>query len=161
MKDANEVVDAETIALFGGVAPNIESNNDEREVQLALRTVRDCLLETAERDNVGVNQLAKRLDISPSSVSRFFSSEGDIRVSTAVLYARALGCLWNFSLYPDSACTVRGNQSGKPELSVYDVEGAKNGSGTPQIRQLWGTTFGRPATFVAPSDPKINLKATA
>ncbi len=160
MDNVNDVVDSETMALFGGLASSIETNNDEREVQLALRTVRDCLLEAAERENVGVNQIAKRLGISPSSVSRFFSGEGDIRVSTAVVYARALGCLWNFSLYPNSACAVRGNHSGKPELSIYDPKIPQNGGySTPQVCV---TNVMSLATILpSPYDNKMSLKATA
>jgi Helix-turn-helix len=112
----HHLIDAETARLFGGQVEEIHPEDDLLEVQLALRTIRDHLLSVAERDGVGVNQLARRLDISPSSVSRFFSSDGDIRVSTAVLYARALGCYWDFELSGDAACTANRNHSGRPEI---------------------------------------------
>ena len=112
----HHLIDAETARLFGGQVVEIHPEDDLLEVQLALRTIRDHLLSVAERDGVGVNQLARRLDISPSSVSRFFSSDGDIRVSTAVLYARALGCYWDFKISGDAACTADQNHSGRPEI---------------------------------------------
>jgi transcriptional regulator with XRE-family HTH domain len=115
----HHLIDPETVRLFGGEVREIHPADDGLEVQLALRTIRDHLLSVAERDGVGVNQLARRLDISPSSVSRFFSNDGDIRVSTAVLYARALGCYWDFGLSRDAACTADRNHSGRPEI-IHD-----------------------------------------
>ncbi len=84
--------------LFQGYAEPIRVNEDELSISITLRSIRDALMSAAESDSVGVNQLAKRLDVSPSVVSRMLRSEGDMRVSTAVLCARALGRVWDLTL---------------------------------------------------------------
>jgi transcriptional regulator with XRE-family HTH domain len=104
-----ELSEAEIAAMFGGEAGPIEIDPDEMAVALALRTLRDRLMEAAKADGVGVNQLAARLHISPSAVSRLLGGEGDMRVSTAVLYARALGRAWDFVLHDDAAARSAGN----------------------------------------------------
>lgn len=110
---STELSPAEVIEIFGGEVGTVETNADETEVSLALNTIRDHLIAAAKEDGVGVNQLAHRLDISPSSVSRFLGGDGDVRVSTVVLYGRALGRKWDFSLHKDSACEAQGNHHGR------------------------------------------------
>ncbi len=128
----NEVdkVDTETAELFGGEVTPIQPDQDELEVQIALRTIRDHLMATAERDKVGVNQLARRLSISPSAVSRFLGGDGDVRLSTAVLYARALGCRWDLHLRHDDACTARGNHLGHAEFIGRSASTSTSGTTT-------------------------------
>lgn len=118
-----DLTEAEATELFGGPAREVHLNGDHLMVQLALRTIRDELMNSAEHDKVGVNQWARRLGISPSSVSRFLGGEGDFHVSTAILYARALGRRWGFTLAPDRACATLGNHSGRPEIRVEFVGG--------------------------------------
>ena len=60
----------EITEMFGGEAGPVEVNVDEIEVSLALQALRAQLLEAAEKTHVGVNQLSRRLRISPSAVSR-------------------------------------------------------------------------------------------
>jgi transcriptional regulator with XRE-family HTH domain len=110
----NTPTEVEIAELFGGHARVIEPDNDELEIQIALRTIRDHLLSAAEHDKVGVNQLAGRLHISPSAVSRLLGGDSDMRVSTAVLYARALGRRWDFVLTDNETGTARGNIRGAP-----------------------------------------------
>lgn len=110
--------DSEIKELFGAPAREIQPDEDQLAVQLTLRTMRDELMEAAELDGVGVNQLARRLNISPSSVSRFLGGEGDFHVSTAALYARALGRRWECSLVSDDACRRDGNHHGRPTAIV-------------------------------------------
>jgi hypothetical protein len=114
----NEPTEVEIADLFGGRARPIGPDNDELAVQLALRTIRDQLMVAAGHDKVGVTQLAGRLDISPSAVSRMLGGDNDMKVSTAVLYGRALGRRWDFALHHDEACTAHGNHRGAPELTV-------------------------------------------
>lgn len=109
---------AELTAMFGGKAEAIETNPDEIEVSLALQSIRKQLLEAADNDHVGVSQLARRLHISPSAVSRALSGESDMRISTAVLYARALGRRWDVSLTVDAACQAAGNRAAGLEIIV-------------------------------------------
>ena len=85
-------------ALLGGPVEPVVPDPDELAILLAVQRIRGLLLEAAQRDGVGVNQLASRLKVSPSAVSRVLRSEGDMRVSTAVLFALALGRQWAFTL---------------------------------------------------------------
>ena len=107
--------------LFGGEATPIKVDPDEMAVSLVLRSIRNQLADCAEATNVGVNQLARRLDVSPSSVSRFLNGEGDLRVSTAVLYARALGRAWNIALSQEETAPEKGNYRGHPEFMDFIV----------------------------------------
>jgi plasmid maintenance system antidote protein VapI len=109
---------AEIAEMFGGEAGAVELDADEIEVSLALQAIRDQLLAVAEKARVGVTQLANRLHISPSAVSRLLGGESDMRVSTAVLYARALGCRWDFRLAPDDGYSLKGNNQGRAEAFV-------------------------------------------
>ena len=82
-------------------APQIDPS--DLEIAVALGRVRGQILAAAKRDGIGVRELARRMNISASAVSRQLSSEGDMRFSTAILLARALGQRWNFSLSPRDA----------------------------------------------------------
>ena len=93
----------EVAAILGGPVEPLVPDPDELAVLLAVQRIRGLLLEAAQRDGVGVNQLASRLKVSPSAVSRVLRSEGDMRVSTAVLFALALGRQWVFTLSPKGA----------------------------------------------------------
>ncbi len=93
-----DLTEAEIAEMFGGEAQPIETDPDEMAVATILARIRVLLHKAAEDGDVRVNQLAKRLNVSPSVVSRLLRSEGDMKVSTAVLWARALGKVWSFAL---------------------------------------------------------------
>ncbi len=131
---------AEIIEMFGGEAGPVEVNADEVEVSLALQALRAQLLEAAEKMHVGINQLSRRLHISPSAVSRFLGGEGDMKVSTAVLYARALGQRWGIFLTPDDGCLPQGNHQGKPEMSLSMMNPGPGTFGTPYIVSMGNFT---------------------
>jgi transcriptional regulator with XRE-family HTH domain len=97
--------DAELAEIFGEKSEPIEVDQDELAVTLTLRDIRGQIIDAAREDAVGINQLARRLNVAPSSVSRALSDGGDMRVSTAVLYGRALGRSWDFRLRKD-ACHI-------------------------------------------------------
>ncbi len=128
MSDAHDVSPEEAAQLFGSPVEPIPPDDKEIEVALALRRLRAFLAEAAEKEGVGVNALAARLGVSPSVVSRLLRSDGDMRVSTAVLWAHALGYVWDFYLNDARARAVGSNQS----ISVSDIsEGPPtSGSGT-------------------------------
>jgi hypothetical protein len=138
--------------IFGGQVGSVEIDADEQEVSLALNTIRDHLKAAAKEDGVGINQLAHRLDISPPSVSRFLGGEGDVRVSTVVLYGRALGRKWDFSLYKDSACVVQGNHRDSPIVLRVDQQFATATSGPTLVLVL---------SAPAPQKPLIDMKTKA
>ncbi|OJX68066.1 MAG: hypothetical protein BGO92_05240 [Magnetospirillum sp. 64-120] len=86
-------------ALTGGAfVPNHTVVADDMEVASATRRIRAQLQAAAAKAGLGVRDLAKRLKVSPSAVSRHLRSEGDIRVSTAVLLAGAMGMKWEMTL---------------------------------------------------------------
>lgn len=120
----SELSPAEAAEIFGGEVGTIDPNPDELAVDLVLREIRDLIMCAAQEGGVGVNQLAKRLDIAPSSVSRFLGGEGDMRVSTAVLYARALGRVWDFSLRHNEDAVTKGNHIGCPVVMISAAPGA-------------------------------------
>ena len=98
---SHEDDDAAALALAGGKvtkAPQIDPS--DLEIAVALGRVRGQILAAAKRDGIGVRELARRMNISASAVSRQLSSEGDMRLSTAILLAHALGQRWHFSLSP-------------------------------------------------------------
>ncbi len=98
MSDIPLPTESEMAELFGGRVEPVTPDADELAIDHALRTIRALLIETAAQQKVGNNELARRLDISPSAVSRMLRGEGDMRVSTAVLRARALGKVWDLRL---------------------------------------------------------------
>src|SRR5215472_12081205 len=95
--DAKEL--AELAALLG---ETVKSAPEVREDDLGIATftgrVRGEILAAAREDGAGVRELARRLGVSPAAVSRHLRSEGDLRLSTAFLFASALGREWIFEL---------------------------------------------------------------
>lgn len=91
---------AEMAALLGGEVSEVYLDHDEQAVFEAAHEVRTLLHQQADQDNVTAAQLARRLAVSPSAVSRMLKNDGDIKLSTAVLWARALGQRWGFKLSP-------------------------------------------------------------
>lgn len=101
------IVDDELAALTGGAfVPNHTVVADDVEVASATRRIRAQLQAAAAKAGLGVRDLAKRLKVSPSAVSRHLRSEGDIRVSTAVLLAGAMGMKWEMTLVAKPHCMV-------------------------------------------------------
>jgi transcriptional regulator with XRE-family HTH domain len=121
----NELTPEEAAEIFGGDVGTIETNADELTVGIGLATMRDCIVDAAQKDGVGVNQLARRLGISPSSVSRFLSGEGDALISTMISYGRALGREWSFMLRRDLSCRVQGNN---PHGSIIVINPVQDSS---------------------------------
>ena len=60
--------------------------------------IRGRLVAAMQADHVNVTELAKRLGVSKSAVSRHLNSDGDIRITTAALLAHALGREWKVDL---------------------------------------------------------------
>jgi transcriptional regulator with XRE-family HTH domain len=106
---------AALLALVGGEvtqAPQIDPT--DLEVAVAVGRVRGQILAAANREGIGVREIARRMKISAAAVSRQLRSEGDMRVSTAILLARALKQRWYFSLSPcDAECHA--SESRPPE----------------------------------------------
>lgn len=110
MSGQKELTPEEAVAMFGAPVEPVPPDEREMELALALRRIRSLLVEASVRHRVGVSDLAARLDVSPSVVSRLLRSEGDMRVSTAIEWAYALGCVWEFNLRDMHAASVGSNQ---------------------------------------------------
>lgn len=99
MNNETSISHEEAAELFGVAVEPVPPDEQEVEIALVLRTIRAMLVEAAQEDEVGNNQLAYRLKIFPSVVSRLLRSEGDMRVSSAVICAHALGRSWSLRLH--------------------------------------------------------------
>jgi hypothetical protein len=135
-----EMSPAELAEMFGGEVQPVEVDAQEVEVGLALQSIRGQITDAAERAKVGTVKLAERLGIAPSAVSRYLGGEGDMKVSTAVLYARALGHRWHFSLLPDEACSARGNHQAPTTMSLVIGNAGTTTSATTECLLLGGSS---------------------
>lgn len=109
--------DAALLALVGGeVAQAPQIDPSDLEVAVAVGRVRGQILAAAKKEGIGVREIARRLKISASAVSRQLRSEGDMRFSTAILFARALGRRWHFSLSPSDEVSDTDHEGRTPTL---------------------------------------------
>jgi AcrR family transcriptional regulator len=94
---------AELRDLLGGPVRKLEV--DHRDLAIAVLTgrARGEILAAAKEAGVGVRELARRLGVSAAAVSRHLRSEGDMRFSTAAIFADALGHEWRLALVPLAA----------------------------------------------------------
>ena len=139
--------EAEAARILGGQVEDLEVSSDEIDVALVLRGLRHQLAEAAESEHVGVNELARRLDVSPSAVSRMTRSDGDMRVSTLVLWAKALGREWDVRLR-DRSDGTRHHNNGYDQLSSVR-EAAVGPMSLSPIRRIAQDGRPKPAQAVA------------
>lgn len=118
----------ETAELFGHPVEAAPINERELQVVLALRHIRAQLAEASERDRVGVNELAGRLKVTPPVVSRMLRSDGDMRVSTAVLWADALNRTWDFVLRNPDKAPAGSNGSTTKEVTTDNIPKSPRGT---------------------------------
>lgn len=101
MSDPSSPIDAETEELemlFGGPMPELQRDPTETEIAVLTGRIRGQLAEAAQQEHLGIREIARDLGVSPSAVSRHLRSDGDIRVSTMVILARALHRRWTITL---------------------------------------------------------------
>jgi DNA-binding transcriptional ArsR family regulator len=91
---------AELGALLDGPVGKLELDRRELAAALLSARARGEILAAANKAGVGVRELARRLGVSAAAVSRHLRSDGDMRLSTAALFADALGYEWRFALVP-------------------------------------------------------------
>lgn len=104
-----EPLDEELIELLGaGYAPPVRDEEAE-EIADLLGMIRGQLLAAAKEDGVSVREMARRLGVSAAAVSRQLRSYRDLRVSTAVLLARALKRHWSVRLEKATQPAPRAN----------------------------------------------------
>jgi DNA-binding transcriptional ArsR family regulator len=84
--------------MLGHAAGPIDVDERDLAVAVLVGRARGLLLQAMATAGVGVRELARRLKVSPSAVSRHLRSEGDMRLSTAVMLADGLDQRWELSL---------------------------------------------------------------
>lgn len=153
MTDEHNLAPAQVAELFGEPVKPTPVDEDEMQVALVLRQIRSLLAEAADSEKVGVTELASRLNVSPSVVSRMLRSEGDMRVSTAVMWAQALGRVWDINL-----CKARTEAFGVNHPMATTINNAISVSGTaaPEVRSVDIGDVRRPW-----ESPRVNAYATA
>ena len=72
----------------------IERDYEEEDIQRLVNIARSLLFEAVSEDNIRPSDLASRMGVHRSLVTRFFRSHGDVKTSTFVLFARALNRNW-------------------------------------------------------------------
>lgn len=98
-RDGEMSVITEFSNLLGGteeIAP--ERDYEEEYVQLIINRCRGLLMEAVKNDDIKPSDLANRLNVDRSLVTRFFHSGRDMKVSTLAIMARALDRRWIIEL---------------------------------------------------------------
>jgi DNA-binding transcriptional ArsR family regulator len=90
--------DADLDALLGGKVGEINPDLADTAIAVLTARTRGEIVTAASEAGVGVRELARRLGVSAAAVSRHLRSEGDMRLSTAALFASALGLEWRIKL---------------------------------------------------------------
>ena len=88
---AEEEALAELRAEFGTVSGMPQIDPDGRAAALLAQEARGLIFEAIQDDKITLTELARRLGVSKAAVSRQMNSDGDIKVSTLAIIARALG----------------------------------------------------------------------
>lgn len=86
---------------LGGPAQPVERHPLAAAVMDFVHDLRGLLMQAAHEEKIGPAELARRLDISTSAVSRQLRNDGDIRASTAAALAFAMGRKFVVDIRPD------------------------------------------------------------
>ena len=78
-------------SLFGEAAGKPQIDPDSLAAAELARHIRGLLAEATHEEKLSITDLAKRIGVSKSAVSRHLNSDGDIRASTMAIIGRALG----------------------------------------------------------------------
>ncbi len=147
-RNAPSPADLHDLADGGFEKPNI----DPTELLIAAQVghVRGQILAAMNDQNVGVRELARRLNVSASAVSRQLKSEGDMRISTAILLAYALEREWTMNLQNTINSARYSAVINTPEFI------------TPQIREEMSTppdvNLPRSETFAPHTDVRLTFE---
>ena len=91
-------LDEALIALVGAGTATPIRDAEAEDIAGILGMIRAQLLAAAKAEGVSTREMARRLGVSAAAVSRQLRSDRDLRVSTAVLLARALNRRWSVQL---------------------------------------------------------------
>lgn len=128
----NGEVSSDLEDILGGKFSDLEADKVERLVVGVARCMRRLIADAMETDRVGVRELARKMKISPAAVSRQLRSEGDLRISTAVMLADALGRHWNISLENDHDISIEALLNHNTRTSP--IPALHTSSGNPRTR---------------------------
>lgn len=140
--------------LLGGAVQSVQHSEHERlqlEASVLADRVRTLLKQAMTEDDVSVRALARRLDVSPSVISRRLSSEGDLKLWTAAALAHALGRVFEVELRKVAGAPRLSNQDariGRPSFTNESVVFGFRSSKSPAVNS---TPTSTPSGKVVPS----------
>lgn len=83
------------IEALAKIKPENDAEKKERLLARYVSALRGQLLARMKERNISMTELAKRIGVSKNAVSRHLAGEGDMRFSTAISLAYALGEEWS------------------------------------------------------------------
>lgn len=92
LSQTDEEALAELRAEFGTVSGMPKIDPDGFAAALLAQQARGLLIEATHQDKITLTELARRLGVSKAAISRQMNSDGDLKVGTLAIIARALGC---------------------------------------------------------------------
>lgn len=104
--------------FLGGFPEDVQADAEEQSVFELLQDARWDLSQAAELQGIKGAEIAARLGISPSAVSRMVNNTGDVRASTLVLWARSVNRKIKILVY--SSSNVSKNIISNFEVKAYD-----------------------------------------
>lgn len=107
----------ELTALLGGPAGEVTRDRKEEIAGALIDRMRALLIRAVNDQKVSAADLAKRLDVDRSLVTRFFRSGKDMKVSTLALMADALDRSWVIELVGRTTERGNGHQVAQPSRS--------------------------------------------
>ena len=129
-----EPLDEALVALVGAGTAEPARDAEAEDIAGALGTIRAQLLAAAREKGVSTREMARRLGVSAAAVSRQLRSDRDLRVSTAVLLARALDRRWSVQLGKRGQPSPRANLSAPPARAPLGQREKAPGGPAPAIR---------------------------
>lgn len=130
-------LEIQLVQELGAVTQEATFDTIDVRVATLVRNVRGEIAAAARAQGLGVREIARRLGVSAAAVSRHLRSEGDMRLSTAELFAIALGKRWHLSL-EDASSTNGANKVTHPPIDNRPTSSSDHTSvvtGTMQIAQ--------------------------
>lgn len=113
---------SEGLEAFAKITPENDAEKKERLLATYVSAVRGQVLARMEERNISVTGLAKRIGVSKNAVSRHLAGEGDMRISTAISLAYALGEEWSAPVL--IAATGANYSTGGGDADISDWESA-------------------------------------
>jgi hypothetical protein len=117
----------------GAVAGSATIDRADRATAKLVADFRGQLNEALAAEGIGVRGLARKLSISGSAVSRQLRAEGDIRASTAALFADALNRDWVVTLKERVKADTVSNGCGVAAVDQLKIPAIPSTAGTATV----------------------------